>query len=45
MVKRKYFVLNNLFDSFYIPELKLTPKQRIFTPKQLEIIFKELGEP
>ena len=28
-----------------IPELNLTPKQRIFTPKQIEIIFNELGEP
>ena len=28
-----------------IPDLKLTPKKRIFTPKQLEIIFRELGEP
>lgn len=28
-----------------IPELKLSPKQRIFTPNQLEIIFRELGEP
>ena len=28
-----------------IPELKLSSKQRIFTPKQLEIIFRELGEP
>lgn len=28
-----------------IPELKLTSKQRILTPKQVEIIFLELGEP
>lgn len=28
-----------------IPELKLSRNQRIFTPTQLEIIFRELGEP
>jgi transposase len=28
-----------------IPELKLNSKQRILTPKQVETIFKHLGEP
>jgi len=28
-----------------IAELKLNPSQRIFTPKQVELIYKNLGEP
>lgn len=28
-----------------IPNLNLDPKQRIFTPKQLELIYQHLGEP
>jgi len=42
-----YHVNYNTFMKWIknIPELKLTTKQRIFTPKQIEIIFKELGEP
>lgn len=28
-----------------IPNLKLRPRQRIFTPKQVEIIKNHLGEP
>jgi hypothetical protein len=28
-----------------IPELKLIPNQRIFTPKQMEIILNGIGEP
>ncbi|HEX7413063.1 MAG TPA: DUF4248 domain-containing protein [Bacteroidia bacterium] len=28
-----------------IPELKLTPLQRVLTPKQVEIIYNHLGEP
>ena len=28
-----------------IPGLKLSTKQRIFTPKQMQIIYDELGEP
>ncbi|MBL0200992.1 MAG: DUF4248 domain-containing protein [Chitinophagaceae bacterium] len=28
-----------------VPNLKLDPKQRIFTPKQLKIIYEHLGEP
>ncbi len=42
-----YHVSYNTFMSWIknIPELKLSPKQRIFTPKQIEILFRELGEP
>ena len=28
-----------------IPNLKLTPNQRIFTPRQVQIIYDHLGEP
>lgn len=28
-----------------IPNLKLMPNQRIFTPRQVEIIYNHLGEP
>ncbi len=28
-----------------IPDLGLTPKQRILTPKQVQIIYNHLGEP
>ena len=28
-----------------IPELTLNPKQRILKPKQIEIIYHDLGEP
>jgi hypothetical protein len=28
-----------------IPELRLIPNQRVFTPKQMEIIYFEIGKP
>lgn len=42
-----YHVSYNTFKKWIknIPELKLSQKQRLFTPKQVEILFKELGEP
>jgi len=42
-----YNVSYNTFINWVknIPELRLSPKQRIFTPKQLEILFEHLGEP
>jgi transposase len=44
---KQYHVSYNTFMKWIknIPELNLSPKQRIFTPKQLEIVLRELGEP
>jgi len=28
-----------------VPDLNMSPKQRIFTPKQLKLIYDHLGEP
>ena len=44
---KKYGVHYNTFLNWLkrIPELKLNSKQRVLTPKQVELIFRHLGEP
>jgi len=44
---KKYGVAYNTFNKWInrIPDIGLTPKQRILTPKQIEIIYRELGCP
>lgn len=44
---KQYKVHYNTFIKWIktIPELKLSPGQRVLTPKQVEIIYFHLGEP
>jgi hypothetical protein len=44
---RKYKVHYNTFTKWLklIPDLKLNPRQRILTPKQVSMIYDHLGEP
>ena len=44
---RLYGIHYNTFAKWIkaIPDLKLMPKQRLLTPKQVAIIVNELGEP
>ncbi len=44
---KQYKVNYNTFIKWLklIPELGLTPKQRILTPKQVQLIYNHLGEP
>lgn len=46
-LSKKYKVSYNTFIKWLknIPELKLFPAQRTLTPKQIDIIYKELGFP
>lgn len=44
---RKYGVSYNTFKKWLIaiPDIKVMPTKRLLTPKEVEIIFKVLGEP
>jgi hypothetical protein len=44
---KKYLVSYNTFNRWLsqIPELNLQFRQRLLTPKQIELIFKVIGEP
>lgn len=43
----KYGVSYNTFRKWLldIPNLELSPKSRLLTPRQLQLIYEELGEP
>lgn len=44
---RKYGVSYNTFKKWLIaiPEIKIEPTKRLLTPKEIEIIYKNLGIP
>jgi len=46
-LSKKYMVSYNTFIKWLknVPELKLYENQRTLTPKQIEIIYNELGQP
>ena len=46
-LSKKYMVSYNTFIKWLknVPELKLYANQRTLTPKQIEIIYNELGQP
>ena len=46
-LSKKYKISYNLFKKWLenIPDLYLYPNQRTLTPKQIEIIYNELGLP
>lgn len=46
-LSKKYGVHYNTFLKWLkeIKNLEINPKQRLLTPKQVEIIYQELGEP
>jgi transposase len=46
-LSKKYMVSYNTFIKWLknVPELKLYANQRTLTPKQIEIIYNELGKP
>lgn len=46
-LSKKYLVSYNTFNRWLtqIPDLQLHYRQRMLTPKQLELIYKALGEP
>lgn len=46
-LSKKYHVSYNTFNIWLsqIPDLKLRYRQRVLTPKQIELIYKVIGEP
>ena len=46
-LSKKYLVSYNTFKKWIksIPELRLSANQRLLTPKQIDIIYTNLGEP